>query len=182
MDKIVERRKSRPRPVKDQDQEKRSTLNIPYIKGISDKIKRIGHHYNLNVVFGSGNSLRSHLTKTKPANQKDTKNCIYEIPCECGSSYVGETKRPLEARIKEHRRNTTRGETEKSGAAHHAWTQGHHMLWSDAKIIHREHHWRKRKFKEAAVIQENPTCFSKPSVDIRNVWKPLLNKCKLKLG
>ena len=69
-----------------------------------------------------------------------------------------------------------------SGAADHAWTHGHHLQWEQSQIILKEEHWRKRKFKEAAVITQNPDCFSKPSLDIRNIWKPLLTKCKLRLG
>ena len=110
------------------------------------------------------------------------KNCVYRIPCKCGQSYVGETLRPLETRIKEHQNHTRKGETSRSGAADHAWTHGHHLQWEQSQIILKEEHWRKRKFKEAAVITQNPDCFSKPSLDIRNIWKPLLTKCKLRLG
>ena len=161
------------------EKDTQSTLNIPYVKGVSERIRRLGQRYNINTVFGSKDTLRSRLTKTKPASQKDRKNCVYRIPCECGQSYIGETLRPLETRIKEHRNNTLKGETEKSGAADHAWIHGHHIKWSEAEILHKEPHWRKRKFKEAAVIHQNPGCFSKPSLDIRNIWKPLLSRCNL---
>jgi predicted GIY-YIG superfamily endonuclease/uncharacterized protein (UPF0335 family) len=179
IDKIVEQRKNR-RP-QNKDELQMTTLNIPYIKGVSEKIKRLGKRYNINTVFKASESLRSHLTKTKPSTLKDTKNCIYEIPCVCGSSYVGESKRPMQTRITEHQKHTTRGETEKSGVADHAWTNNHNPKWTEARILHKEPHWRKRKFKEAAVIMVNSNCFSKPSLEIRNVWKPLINKCKLKL-
>ena len=61
--------------------------------------------------------MREHVVKTKPINKINNKNCIYFIPCECGEGYIGETKRPLEIRMKEHKRHTTRGETERSGVA-----------------------------------------------------------------
>ena len=39
-----------------------------------------------------------------------------------GESYVGETKRPLAVRIKEHQKHTRLGETTRSGIAEHVWT------------------------------------------------------------
>src|SRR5436190_10104528 len=105
--------------------------------------------------------------KTKP-DQHDTKDCIYQIPCECGASYIEETKRPLEIRVKEHKKNTTSGEIEKSRLAQHAWTEHYQIQWNNAKIIDKEEHWRKRKFKEAVYITNNKKIFSQPSVDVRN--------------
>jgi predicted GIY-YIG superfamily endonuclease/uncharacterized protein (UPF0335 family) len=181
IDQTINKRQNQTNRQKEHVETTGPTINIPYVKGLSEKIRRIGKQYNIRTVFSSKDSLRSHLTKTKPTNQKDMKNCVYRIPCECGQSYVGETLRPLETRIKEHRNHTLKGETNRSGAADHAWTYGHHLQWSEAKIILKEEHWRKRKFKEAAVINQNSDCFSKASLDIRNIWKPLLSSCKLSL-
>ena len=44
-------------------------------------------------------------------------NVVYEIPCECGKVYIGETKLQLEIRIKEHKVACERGQTEKSAVA-----------------------------------------------------------------
>jgi hypothetical protein len=46
--------------------------------------------------------------KTEPvggAQQK--KQCVYSFPCDCGRCYIGETSRPLEVLIKEHKYNMT---------------------------------------------------------------------------
>ncbi|KAG5889817.1 hypothetical protein JTB14_025596 [Gonioctena quinquepunctata] len=79
--------------------------------------------------------------------------------------HIGETKRPLSVRLDEHKKWTQRGETSKS--------EHHRVLWDDASVLHREEHWFKRKFKEAAYIEAN-NAFSQPSVEIKNVWKPLI--------
>jgi hypothetical protein len=70
-------------------------------------------------------ALRSILAKTKPENEtQDTKNCVYNIPCECGKKYsIGETGRPLNTRITEHKRNTKMGEIFKSKIAEHSWDE-----------------------------------------------------------
>ena len=48
------------------------------------------------------------------------------ISCSCGLAYIGETKRSLETRLKEHQATTRRGETDKSAIAEHAWEKQHH--------------------------------------------------------
>ncbi|KAJ8911898.1 hypothetical protein NQ315_012312 [Exocentrus adspersus] len=76
---------------------------IPYIRGLSEKIRRIGNAYNVRTAFRTQDTLRANLTRIKLRNEnQDPNNCIYEIPCECGKSYIGETKRPLKVSIKEH--------------------------------------------------------------------------------
>ena len=85
-DQILEKYKNNTRRAL--EKEKQKMVCISYIKGLSEKIRRIGKHYHIKTVFNFCNSLRSQLTKTKPEGQKDKQNCIYEIPCECGKSYI----------------------------------------------------------------------------------------------
>ena len=106
-------------------------------------MKRIGKQYNIQTVFSSKDTLRSHLTKTKPRGQKDMKNCVYRIPCEFGQSYVGENLRPLETKTKEHQNHPLTKETNRSGAADHDWTHGRQLQWSEAEIVLREENWQK---------------------------------------
>ncbi len=50
-------------------------------------------------------TLRSLIVKVKKRiPQEKIKGVIYRVQCECGSSYVGETGRTLETRLKEHKR------------------------------------------------------------------------------
>jgi hypothetical protein len=49
------------------------------------------------------------------------KQCVYSIPYDCGRYYIGETSRPLEVHITEHKYNVTQGLLEKSKSAKHAY-------------------------------------------------------------
>jgi hypothetical protein len=49
-----------------------------------------------------------------------TNQCIYRIPCQCGREYIGETGRPLNIRIREHKYNLREGSIDKSILASHA--------------------------------------------------------------
>jgi hypothetical protein len=55
--------------------------------------------------------------KTGPVRDaQQTRQCVYIIPCDCGRPYIGETSRPLEVRIGEHKYNLTRSLLEKCTA------------------------------------------------------------------
>ena len=58
---------------------------------------------------------------------------VYQIPCQCGKVYAGETQRRLETRIKEHKDACSKGHAEKSAIAEHTWDQQHTIDWEDTK-------------------------------------------------
>ena len=60
---------------------------------------------------------------------------VYRVPCGYGMEYIGEAKRTLATRLKEHQSATRRGEVEKSAIAEHAWKAGHPPLWEEVEIL-----------------------------------------------
>ncbi|XP_067671636.1 uncharacterized protein [Haliotis asinina] len=81
-------------------------INIPYQGQISHHISRLlKTTAGIDVTFKSDKTLKTILkangrcTPTKT----DHKPSIYKLMCDCGSSYVGETSRPIDIRLKEHR-------------------------------------------------------------------------------
>jgi hypothetical protein len=84
------------RPEEEERKNPLGLLFIPYVKGISEKFKRIGNRYNIRTVLKTKHTLRSSLMRIRPERSpQQTANCIYSIPCECGRSYIGETGRSL---------------------------------------------------------------------------------------
>ena len=79
---------------------------MPYVKGLSEQLRRCLQQQGVRAVFKSETTLRSQLVRPKeavdPAKQDGV---VYRIPCECGKVYIGETGRPLQDRIKEHDRD-----------------------------------------------------------------------------
>lgn len=47
--------------------------------------------YNIKTVFDFTQTLRSQVVQNKPEDLKDIGNYIYEVPCKCGKTYIGET-------------------------------------------------------------------------------------------
>jgi hypothetical protein len=96
-------------------------------------------------------------------------NCVYNIPCDCGRSCVGETGRPLGVWIQKHRHNLREGLTEKSKLAQHAYEEGHRIGWEDAKILQIETNGRKRKLEESAHMACMANLISQPSLELSTV-------------
>ena len=93
---------------------------LPYTAGVSEYIRRVCSKFGMKVIFKSGQSLHSVLTKVKDAlpMEKQSK-VVYRIPCSCGRVYIGETKRKLETRLKEHQDACQKGALEKSAVTEH---------------------------------------------------------------
>ena len=82
------------------------------------------------------------------------KSGIYSIECECGEVYIGQTKRTVQVRKKEHQYHTRRGELEKSAIAEHCWKNDHKMHWDSTKVIAQPKSWFSRNFVEALEIEK----------------------------
>jgi len=55
-------------------------------------------------------------------------NCVHSIACECGKSYIGETRRQLVVRLREHRQNLRRKSFGKIHSATCIWRESPHSL------------------------------------------------------
>jgi hypothetical protein len=141
------------------------TVIIIYVKGISEKFRRIGNRFNLRTIFKTKHTLRGTLMKTGPVRDtQQTKQCVYSIPCDCGRCYISETSRPLEVHIKEHKYNLTQGLLEKSKLAQHAYEEGNKISCRLSTTPHTEN------------TKNQPTCFCwtirsvNPVLDISPIW------------
>ena len=127
---------------------------IPYVSGVSERIRKA---CNLKVVFKSGPTLCSLLTKVKdPLPKEKLAGVVYQIPCQCGKVYVGETQRHLETRGKEHRNACNKGDTGKSAIAEHQWDQQHQVNWEGTRVLDRASRPVQLRVKEALYIQKTP--------------------------
>ena len=87
------------RRIEDNTQ-KLTTVCLPYVKGLAERIQKICSPYDIRTVFTSGSTLQ-----VKPPTEFNMiKNCVYSIPCSCDKIYKGETGRPLKVRLEEHRK------------------------------------------------------------------------------
>ncbi|KAI8499897.1 hypothetical protein Bbelb_222140 [Branchiostoma belcheri] len=134
------------------DRTKTVNISIPYIQGVSEKIRRILHNYNIATNFKPCRTLRQMLFHPKDK----LKNCvksdvIYRLKCEdhqCKETYIGETSQPLKERYKQHCRASNSGFS--SAIWHHLDKhKGHSFHLESTDILDREARWFERGVKEA---------------------------------
>ena len=127
---------------------KLTTVRLPYVKGLIERIQRICSPYYIGTIFTRGSTLGVKL----PTEFNIIKNCVYSMPCSCGKVYKSETWRPINIRLDEHQKAVVRGEIERSGMADRIWKEkwSHLLLWDKGKIIDRDKHWKIRRPKESA--------------------------------
>ena len=82
---------------------------------------------------------------------------IYRVPClDCGKSYIGESSRPLETRLKEHIKDIESGD-KRNAIFNHVNKFDHRPNFKDAQSLKIAHDSRKRKIIESAVILRSHT-------------------------
>jgi len=116
---------------------------------------------------------------------------VYKIPCKnCERVYVGETGRPLGARVKEHRKEVdsitgifTRAEKtraasicNKSAITDHVCNENHVIDWANAKVIDRESDGAGRLIREAIWIRKTDNMNrDEGSNQLSHVWDKLFH-------
>ena len=117
------------------------------------------------------NSLRNQLTHVKdPTPTLQQCGVIYQVDCShCNETYIGETARPLDTRLKEHKTRTT------SAVYEHTQTTGHSFTSQDTKVIGSESHYTKRKVREAIEIKtRRPSLNRDTGLDLPPVYDTVL--------
>ena len=103
----------RPRQRKRKQKKQRTTRYLPYVKGVSEKIKKTCKAMNattkVKAVFKPYRMMRQILMKVKNPVPAEKKGVVYIIPCQdCTKVYVGETGRTLKKRMSEHKQAVKR--------------------------------------------------------------------------
>ncbi|KAI8498497.1 hypothetical protein Bbelb_236990 [Branchiostoma belcheri] len=159
-----------------QTNKNKANITIPYVQGVSEKLRRIFQNFNIATNFKPHSTLRQRLVHPKDRPHKGTKaNVIYRLKCEepnCNNTYIGETSRPLKVRYKEHCRPSANGYS--SAIFHHLQhNQGHSFKLESTDVLDRETRWWERGVKEAIYERMyNPTLNREGGlrVDLSGTW------------
>ena len=80
-----------------EEQEKEPLVMILYVAWVSEDIRCVCRKFNTRVVFKSGRTLRSMLTKVKDTLPLGKQSyVVYRISCSCSQVYIGETKQTVD--------------------------------------------------------------------------------------
>ena len=95
------------------------SINLPYVEGTSEKLRRILRSHKIRSTFYTEITLRKLLCKPKD-RVEDKNNIVYEIDCSnCQAVYFGESKRSLKLHSDEHKRSVRSCDCAKNKIAKH---------------------------------------------------------------
>jgi predicted GIY-YIG superfamily endonuclease len=162
-------------PNTDNKFDKNKVIAIPYVAGISEKIRLIFRKFDYNIVFKKGKNLKSFYNLNTNINKLDKVNVVYNIECnDCNAIYVGNTKRKLSTRLNEHKK-AFQCDYIKSHIAEHAINCRHQILFENPKIAFTEKNYYSRKFLESWNIEKNKK-FNIPLMNIQQTDESIIPK------
>ena len=143
---------------------KNGTVCLPYIRGVSERLKKVYNKYGVRAAFRCGSQVKELGNKTKSNLGQRKNNVIYQIPCICGHIYIGQTERAVGLRHKEHEADLrlTRIDIEedkdeeagkrikKSRLVEHCVNNcGLNPDWEYIKILGKDKGWTSRRLRES---------------------------------
>ncbi len=139
---------SRNRKTQEKEKAVKDSATLPFVQGIYEPLARRFRSHGIMTHARPVLKLRNSLVAPKDPTPTLDKSCVvYKISCtDCPSSYVGETVRPLKARVKDHQRDP-------SPVALHAKIRQHNVDYDNVKVLDRETNWFRRGVKEAIQIE-----------------------------
>uniref|UniRef100_A0A1B6C1X0 Reverse transcriptase domain-containing protein n=1 Tax=Clastoptera arizonana TaxID=38151 RepID=A0A1B6C1X0_9HEMI len=119
------------------DEEKRiKYVSLPYDRDLTKGLSKIFKDINLKIAFKSTNSLKNVLGNSKDKIPQLESSGIYEIKCNsCDKAYIGQTKRKMITRVKEHIGHIKYQRADKSSVAEHVLETNHEIKLEDCKLL-----------------------------------------------
>ena len=113
------------------------TISLPWIPGVSPRLKKAYRKAGYKVVFRSGRSIGNILTtRNKSRLPANSHPGVYEVPCSCSTpAYRGETKKRISTRLGEHKTYIEKEEWRKSGVALHSRQCNGKIEFEKAKTV-----------------------------------------------
>jgi len=133
---------------------KKYTLLVPYVNKVSNDIKRIVKNV-VDVRFTIQKKLNNLIKKGKDKlKDLQTTEVVYKINCKhCDKAYIGQTKRHLETRIKEHKNNIKNPSGNFPVVSNHRLLNNHDFEWKKPDILHKERNRKKMEIAEMFYIK-----------------------------
>ena len=165
-------------PTSDQTTRWKASTVIPYVRGVSESIRRILSPLGIRVCYKPFQTLKQTLSHPKdPVPDLQRRDVVYKIPCAaCSSSYIGQTGRKLSQRLDEHRRAVRQADFNSSALAEHAWTCDHAIDWSNVKVLSNPRDYTTRMLEEAVFIRQTSDTLNRDCGSLPAEYENLLGK------
>ncbi|CAF5065228.1 unnamed protein product [Rotaria magnacalcarata] len=152
------------------------SLALPYVPGMEVLKRRLEKKLKIKLFFSYPYKLQSQFNQSLKV---PSKSVIYQIPCSCKETYVGQTKVGIDNRMKQHSKAINDNENNSnSEMVKHFQEKKFQCLFdtNDAFIIEEKKDYWKRRAKEAiySIISESVNTHD----EINAAWTPILHKAK----
>ena len=150
-------------------------ITAPYIKGTTERVKRLLRNHNVKLFDTNKNSLKSKICRLKDKrNNSEKSNIVYEFSCgDCPAKYIGESSRTLKVRSHEHSLDIANKRIRNHMFVHQR-DNNHKFNLNDVRVLAQEKRSKPRKFVEGLFSKLEPNSVNNaqeiPSVYI-NVLK-----------
>ena len=149
---------SQSKPKRKENQTKKQYVSLPWIPGLSTKLRKVFKNVGYSVSFKSPSNLKQILTTcNKDQLPPNSQPGVYLIPCECKSRYTGETKKRILSRNKEHEKDVFLGNVKDSALAVHCSKCNGNIQWSNTRTLAIEPNYFRRCVRESLEIRRNKT-------------------------
>ena len=138
------------------DPDTRKIVSIPFDPILTKGFDRVFKDLGLRMIYQSAPKLKDILGNPKDKMHKFDKSGIYEIGCnDCDKKYIGQTRRSVKTRFKEHVAHIRYGRSDKSSVADHVLGTGHYIGIDNVKLIKAVNSNRKLDAYESLEIAKN---------------------------
>lgn len=140
------------------------SICLPYVPGIEVLRRKLEKH-KIKLYFSYKNKIQSSCTKLMKPQSKSN---IYQLACECGAIYNGETKIGFKNRMTQHEKKIKDDEeNSNSEIVQHFHKMKFQCMFDTKKsfIIDNEIDWKKRKIKEAIYSKVNNSINRRDEID-----------------
>ena len=133
------------------------TITLPWIPGVSPKLKKAYKKSGYKVVFKSNRNLKTILTaKNKTTLPKNSYPGVYKIPCSCGiTPYRGETKKKVSTRSMEHEESIRKEKWDNSGVVYHSNKCSGNIQFENTETVKVIYNKFDRKVRESLEMQKH---------------------------
>ena len=155
---LFEEKRSSNRPTVEEENEPNKIVTLPWIPGLSPKLRKTYRKHGYKAVFKSSSNLKTLLTSSNKSRlPKNSHPGVYMVSCKCEKRYVGETKLKVSTRIQQHEKTIRDEKWDSSGVSFHAKTCKEGFDWDNVSTLKIEDRRFDRKVREALEIQFRET-------------------------
>ncbi len=156
-----------------------SQLCCPYVPSLSERLRSSAARFGIRTWFTYGEKLAENFSGGYKDKYHISKACfsVYSLACQCGTRYVGESRRNLKIRVNEHKQRTSKSALSLHVHEDREEQDGDHQIQEDsATVITQERNLRKCRFIESACIKVKAArlCNNGPSVYMSDIWNPTI--------